>query len=196
MTNNDIYDMVMAIFRYQGIRMTSFETVALNLHIPVNALCERFSNSKERLVLSTIRFEMDREYKYVRELAEKIHSPLKFIIRLYVHAIRFFHSFHTSFFKDLKHYQIAVKEFDCYIAHLRGKFNEALQTCISRGLCMKECDSFLFSSFLCMRMKDIREGIICQKDKIKGVSNFVVSTLLMGCCTDKGRMELTKNINS
>ena len=61
---------------------------------------------------------------------------------------------------------------------------------------MKECDSFLFSSFLCMRMKDIREGIICQKDKIKGVSNFVVSTLLMGCCTDKGRMELTKNINS
>lgn len=189
MTNNDIYDTAIAVFRYQGIKMTDFETLATCLHVPVNTVCERFASSKEILVFSTVRFEIEREYKYVNNLSLSL-SPLKFIGKLYVHAIRFFHSFHSSFFKDLRHYQAAVQEFDCYIAHLRGRFNEALQSCILQGLCTKECDSFMFSSFLCMRMKEIREGIICRKEKISGISKFLVSTLLMGCCTEKGRKEL------
>ena len=117
MTNNDIYDTAIAAFRYQGIRMTDFETLAAHLHVPVSTVCERFASSKDVLVLSTVRFEIEREYGYVNSLFLSL-SPLRFIDKLYVHAMRFFHSFHSSFFKDLKHYHTIRRQYKNLIVTL------------------------------------------------------------------------------
>jgi len=189
MTHDDFYDMLIALFRHQGIKATRFEQLATDLGMSAPLLYEQFGD-KSNLLQSAVSFEMDREHEYIERIREEEPCLLNFIKKLYLHAMRFFYSFHPSFFKDLKKYPQAAEEFDCYIAYLRGNFNEAFQRCIEQGLCRKECDSFLFSTFLCLRLEDIKNSIVCQKEKVRGIPNFVITNLLLGCCTDKGRIVL------
>ena len=75
-----------------------------------------------------------------------------------------------------------------YTSILRIKFNEILLECIHLGLCVKDCDTFLFSAFLSIRLENIKNGVIYpQKEKTPGLSNFVIKSMLMGYMTDKGK---------
>lgn len=189
MTREEILDMAIAIFRHQGIKATRLEHIAGSLNLSVSSLYEQVG-AKADLLLSAVSFEINREHEYIERIRERETSLLGGIKKLYLHTIRFFFSFHPSFFKDLKSYPQVAKEFGFYIAYLRGIFNEAFQTCVEQGLCRKECDSFLFSTFLCLRLENIKNGIILQKEKVSGIPNFVITNLLLGCCTDEGRAKL------
>ncbi len=186
MANDEILDVAIAIFRHQGIKATCLEQIAINMNLPVSFLCKQVG-TKADLLQYSVSFEIKREHEYIERIRHEETSLLGFIKRLYLHSIRFFFSFHPSFFKDLKNYPQASNEFDYYIAYLRGNFNEAFQKCIEQGLCRKDCDSFLFSTFLCLRLEDIKNGIILQKEKVSGIPNFVITNLLLGCCTTEGK---------
>ncbi|MCM0335026.1 hypothetical protein J8K84_08125 [Bacteroides fragilis] len=72
------------------------------------------------------------------------------------------------------------------------KYNETLGVCIQKGLCVSDCDTFMFSSFLCARITEIKEGIIIRKDSVQGISGFVIRMMLCGCCTPEGRRKLAE----
>lgn len=187
MNKEYIFDTAVALFRHQGIRATRMDDVAEFLHMSKRTLYEQFP-SKEKFIVACIEYEMKKELETVDRLEYKMNSPLKFMSKLYLHSIRYLSSFHPSFFKDLKRFPSCNKELDRYISALRVRFNEVLLECIHLELCIKDCDTFLFSAFLSIRLKDIKNGgIYPQKEKAPGVSNFVIKSMLMGYMTEKGR---------
>lgn len=184
-----VYDTALTIFRKQGIRTTRMGDLAAYLQISKRTLYERFP-SKEIFLLACIRHEIEKEQETIDRLEQKTISPLKQIAKLYSHAIRFFQSFHPSFFKDLRKYPESNKELDKYILSLRNEFNDLLHDSITLGLCIKDCDTFLFSTFLIFRLEEIKSGTICHPEKIRGVPHFFINSMLRGCSTEKGRQEL------
>lgn len=187
MNKEYIFDAAVALFRHQGIRATRMDDVAEFLRMSKRTLYEQFP-SKEDFISACIEYEIKKELETIDRLEYKINSPLRFIPKLYLHAIRYLSSFHPSFFKDLKRFPSCNKELDRYISALRVRFNEVLLECIHLELCIKDCDTFLFSAFLSIRLKDIKNGgIYPQKEKAPGVSNFVIKSMLMGHMTEKGR---------
>lgn len=187
MNKEYIFDTAVALFRHQGIRATRMDDVAEFLHMSKRTLYEQFP-SKEKFIVACIEYEMKKELETVDRLEYKMNSPLKFMSKLYLHSIRYLSSFHPSFFKDLKRFPSCNKELDRYISALRVRFNEVLLECIHLELCIKDCDTFLFSAFLSIWLKDIKNGgIYPQKEKAPGVSNFVIKSMLMGYMTEKGR---------
>lgn len=184
-----VFDTAVALLRHQGIRTTRMDHVAEFLRISIRTLYEQFP-SKEDFISACIEYEIKKELETVNRLEYKMNSPLRFIPKLYLHAIRYLSSFHPSFFKDLKRFPSCNKELDRYISALRIKFNEVLLECIHLGLCIKDCDTFLFSTFLSIRLENIKNGVIYpQKEKTPGVSNFVIKSMLMGYMTEKGRKQ-------
>lgn len=181
--------MTIAMLRNQGIKATKMEDVAFFLQISKRTLYELFPN-KNAFLLECIKYEIKKEEEIINRLELKSKSPLKFIVRLYSHATRFFHSFHPAFFKDLRRFPECSKELDRYIIMLKKKINDLLHESISLGLCIKECDTFLFSAFLSMRLEDIKNGLICHKEKINGISKFVAYSMLLGYSTDEGKKQL------
>lgn len=184
-----IYETAISLFRHQGIKATHIEDVACCMQIPKRMLYEHFPD-KNNFILACIRYEITKEKEVIDQLAMKAASPLKYIVKLYTHAIRYLLSFHPSFFKDLKCFPECVREMDRYITLLRVRFHEMLLGCIASGLCIKDCDTFLFSAFLSMRLEEIKNGFVRQKEKVNGVSRFVVYSMLMGYSTDAGKQEL------
>lgn len=181
-----IYETAVTLFRHRGIRATRMDDVATCLQISKRTLYERFS-SKEDFLLACIRYEMDNEKEVIDRLASKFTSPLKHIIKLYTHSIRYLTSFHPCFFRDLRQFPECDRELDRYIALLRVRFNNLLLGCISLGLCIEDFDTFLFSTFLSMRLEDIKNGVANPKEKVNGISRFVVYSMLMGYSTEKGK---------
>lgn len=59
----------------------------------------------------------------------------------------------------------------------------------SLGLCVAECDTLMCSSFLCLRITDIKEGIIYKKEPVRNVPDFVIRTMLLGCSTQEGKRQ-------
>lgn len=189
MDKENVFDTAVALFRHQGIRATRMDDVAEFLRISKRTLYEQFP-SKENFISACIEYEIKKELETIDRLEDKMNSPLRFIPKLYLHAIRYLSSFHPSFFKDLKRFPACNKELDRYISVLRIKFNEVLLECIHLGLCVKDCDTFLFSAFLSIRLEDIKNGSIhLQKERAPGVSNFVIKSMLMGYMTEKGRKQ-------
>lgn len=187
MDKEPIFDIAVALFRHQGIRATRMDDVAEFLHMSKRTLYEQFP-SKEEFIVACIEYEVKKELETIDRLKYKINSPLRFITKLYLHSIRYLSSFHPSFFKDLKRFPSCNKELDRYISILRIKFNEILLECIHLELCVRDCDTFLFSAFLSIRLENIKNGVIYpQKEKTSGISNFVIKSMLMGYMTDKGR---------
>ena len=184
-----IYDTALVMFRCQGIKATKMEDVAAYLQISKRTLYERFP-SKDIFLLACIKHEIEKEQEIIYLLEQKAISPLKQITKLYSHVIRFFQSFHPSFFKDLRKFPECGKELDNYILLVRKEINDLLHVSIALGLCVKYCDTFLLSTFLIFRLEEIKNGIICQPEKIKGVSNFVIKSMLLGYSTEKGRKQL------
>lgn len=187
MNKEYIFDAAVSLFGHQGIRATRMDDVAEFLHMSKRTLYEQFP-SKEEFIVACIEYEMKKELETVDRLEYKTSSPLKFMSKLYLHSIRYLSSFHPSFFKDLKRFPSCNKKLDQYISILRIKFNEILLECIHLGLCVKDCDTFLFSAFLSIRLENIKNGVIYpQKEKTPGLSKFVIKSMLMGYMTDKGK---------
>lgn len=184
-----IYDTALILFRNQGIRATRMEDIAVYLQISKRTLYGLFP-SKDIFLLACIRYEIEKEREIISRLKKKTISPLKQIVKLYSHAIRFFQSFHPSFFRDLRKFPESGKELDRYILLLRKEFNDLLHGSILLGLCVKDCDTFLFSGFLELRLEEIKNGIIRQPEKIKGISSFVINSILLGHSTEEGRKQL------
>lgn len=182
-----IFDATVTLFRRQGIKATRMDDVAECLQVSKRTLYEQFP-SKETFTLACIRYEISKEQETIDRLAYRTESPLKYIVKLYSHAVRYLASFHPSFFKDLKSFPACNHELDHYISMLRVRFNDILLSCIRLGLCVKDCDTFLFSAFLSIHLEDIRNGKVCrQQEKISGMSKFVIQSMLMGYMTDKGK---------
>lgn len=184
-----ICDTALILFRNQGIKATRMDDLAVYLQIPKRMLYGLFPN-KDLFLLTCIRYEIDKERERIGLLKKKAISPLRQIVKLYSHAVRFFQSFHPSFYKDLRKFPESEKELDRYIFFLRKEFNDLLYACMVAGLCVKDCDIFLFSGFLGLRLEEIKNGNIYRPEKIKGVSSFVVHTMLLGYSTEEGRKEL------
>ena len=186
-----VCDMAVALFRHQGIRATRMEDVRMSLDISKDVFYGAFPD-KEALLWECIQSEIKREEEVIERLRLRMGSPLKFIIKLYSHSMRYFGSFHVSFFRDLRRYPRCHAELNRLIAILRMKYNETLGVCIQKGLCVSDCDTFMFSSFLCARITEIKEGIIIRKDSVQGISGFVIRMMLCGCCTPEGRRKLAE----
>lgn len=184
-----IYDAALILLRNQGIRATRMEDLAAYLQISKRTLYGQFPN-KDVFLLACIRYEIKKEREIISRLEKKVISPLKQIVKLYSHAIRFFRSFHPSFFKDLRRYAESGKEMNRYILFLRKEFNDLLYKSILSGLCVEDCDTFLVSGFLILRLEEIKDGMIDRPEKIKGVSSFVVSSILLGYSTEEGKKQL------
>lgn len=184
-----IYDTALILFRNQGIKATRMEDMAVYLQISKRTLYEQFP-SKDILLLACIQYEIEKEREIISRLEKKAICPLKRIIKLYSHAIRFFQSFHPSFFKDLRKFPESRKELDRYILFLRKEFNDLLHASILLGLCVKDCNTFLISGFLGLRLEEIKDGIIHRPEKIKGISSFVIHSILLGYSTQEGRKQL------
>lgn len=194
MNQEHIFDTTIALFRRQGIRATRMDDVAECLQIPKRTLYEQYP-SKEEFILTCIKYEIEKEQEIVRQIGCRANSPLKYLVKLYSHAIRFLSSFHPSFFKELKRFPKCSLEMDRYIKMLRAKFNDILLGCIRLGLCVKDCDTFLFSAFLSFRLEDIKEGAVSHpREKVPGISRFVVHSMLLGYATERGRNMLITEI--
>lgn len=192
MTTEDIYEVGIAMFRYQGIGATGLEAVAEYLHLSKRYLFERFKD-KSNFVNSCIRFEIARERATVKEIVMKSRSTLSAIVKLYTHATRYLGSFHPSFFKDLKKYAESEKEFSRYLIMLKVIFNDYIVESVKNGLCTKECDSFLLSGFLCLRLEETMNGsLIHKQEKFCGLTKFVVKSMLLGYVTELGRQQLVE----
>lgn len=190
MITEDIYETGIAILRHQGIKMTRLEDIAEYLHLSKRYLFERFKD-KANYINSCIRFEITRERATVKEIVMKSRSTLLAIIKLYTHSTRYFGSFHPSFFKDLKNYPEGEKEFSHYLTMLKVIFNNLIVESVKNGLCVKECDSFILSGFLCLRLEEIMNGsLIHKREKFHGLTKFVVKSILLGYVTEIGRKHL------
>ena len=189
MDMEQVCDITIALLRHQGVRATRMEDVRVFLDLSKDMFYRTFPD-KETLLLKCMQNEIRKEEEIIERLCLRLESPLMFIIKLYSHSVRYFYSFHVSFFRELKKYPKCYAELSRLIAIWKMKYNEILGLCIRKGLCKPDCDTFLFSTFLCIRITEIKEGIIIKKELEQSISDFVIRTMLCGCCTYEGRKML------
>lgn len=193
MEPNRIYDVAIALFRRNGIRTTDMSEVAVQLKISTYALSE-MCGDKRTLVRRCIRREVEREVRWLEKVSADCRiSPLKLIVKIYMHSIRYANSFTPTFFTELMQESYFRLLWAGYRMLLGKKYRKLLDRCRQQHLCTPDCDLSVLTDFLCRRFREISSGEAVPNRTAPDLSGFIVRSVLIGNCTLSGKRILQGN---
>lgn len=187
MNSARIYDAAMAAIRRNGITATQTGELAVRLKISKRTLYE-ICGDKSTLLRRCMRRESERECRWLEKIVRSYSgSPLRQIVRIYLHTIRYVHSFNPAFFGELaseSYFRIVLTG---YRRHLGRIYNELLDRCRRMDLFIPDCDLTTLTDFLCQRFTELSSGAVALDRTAPELSGFIVRSVLKGNCTAKGK---------
>lgn len=192
MEQNRIYDAAIAAFRRNGFKGTNMGELAVQLHISKRTLYE-LCEDKQTLLRRCIRREVWREIIWLEKVM-RCHSasPLRLIVRIYLHTIRYANSFNPVFFSELAGNTYFRIVWTGYYRLLSQKYGLLLRLCRQTDLCQPDCADRVLIDFLCQRFIEISTGAIAPDKAAPELSGFIIRSVLSGNCTQAGLNELFK----
>lgn len=185
-----IYDAAMAAFRRNGVKATNMGELAVRLKISKRTLYE-ICGDKATLLRRCMRREVEREARWLEKaMISCSASPLRQIVRIYLHTIRYVNSFHPIFFEELASDRYFRIVWAGYRRQLGRVYNELLDRCRRMELCVPDCDFSILTDFLCQRFAEIPSGAIAPDRAAPELSGFIVRSVLRGNCTAQGKRML------
>lgn len=192
MEQNRIYDAAMAAFRRNGVKATNMGELAVQLRISKRTLYE-LCHDKQTLLRRCIRREVGRESLWLEKVVRRHSaSPLRSIVRIYLHTIRYANSFNPVFFPELSADTYFRIVWTGYYRLLGQKYGLLLRRCRQADLCLPDCTDRTLVDFLCQRFIEISTGAIAPDRAAPELSGFIVRAVLSGICTQAGLNELFK----
>lgn len=190
MKQNRIYDAALAAFRRNGVKATNMGELAVQLHISKRTLYE-LCHDKQTLLRRCICREVGRETIWLEKVMRRHSaSPLRLIVRIYLHTIRYANSFNPVFFSELSGDTYFRIVWTGYYRLLSQKYGLLLRLCRQSDLCLPDCADRVLIDFLCQRFIEISTGAIAPDKAVPELSGFIVRSVLSGNCTKKGLCEL------
>lgn len=181
----------MPMFKKRGVRTVRMDEIASALSISKRTLYEIFDN-KESLLLEGIKRNKEQAEARLAEYASSGANEMEILIEFIRVQMNGLQNVSPEYFADIDRYPSVVEYLHAKNARHRERSMEFTRKGIEHGYFIPNINYDIFVDVCDVMLEQIRRLRLYEKYPMKEIMHTIVTLLMRGCCTEKGRQMLDK----
>lgn len=179
----------MPMFKKRGVKSVRMDEIASSLSISKRTLYEIF-DSKEALILEGIKRNKERTEARLAEYAASGANEMEILIEFLRTQMNELQNVSPDYFADIDCYPRVMEYLHVKSARHRARSMEFTRRGIEHGYFISNINYDIFTIVCDVMMEQVMKLRMYEKYPMREIMHTLVSLLLRGCCTEKGRKML------
>lgn len=186
-----ILETAMPVFKKRGVKSVRMDDIAAMLSISKRTLYELFDN-KEALLLEGIKRSKEQTEAHLIKYAASGANEMDVLIEFLRVQMNGLQDVCPEYFTDINHYDSVMDYLHAKNDSHRERAREFTRRGIEHGYFIPTINYDIFTEICDIMMEQVMKLRMYEKYPMTDIIRTIVSLLLRGCCTEKGRQMLDK----
>lgn len=182
-------DVAMPMFRQRGVKAVKMDEIAATLGISKRTLYEIY-DTKETLLLEGIKRGREAIDSHLEQFARAAHNEMEVLVEFLRVQMRDLQDVCSAYITDINRFPTVIDYLRNNQDEHRKKSGEFTQRGIENGYLIPNINYDVFIILSDAMMEYVMNSRLYEQYPLKDVMHTMISILIRGCCTEKGRQIL------